>query len=74
MFTGITGEVGRVEIVDLIAGTRRLQISAEEIINDLRIGDSIAVSGECLTVMDRSETLRPRPGSGRPSPVLSEAR
>jgi riboflavin synthase alpha subunit/6,7-dimethyl-8-ribityllumazine synthase len=55
MFTGITEEVGRVESIDLIAGTRRLQISANEILKDLRIGDSIAVSGVCLTVMDRSE-------------------
>jgi riboflavin synthase len=55
MFTGITEEVGRVEGVDLIAGTRRLQISAKEIINDLRIGNSIAVSGVCLTVADLSE-------------------
>jgi riboflavin synthase len=55
MFTGITEEIGRVKSVDLIGGTRRLQISAKEILHDLRIGDSVAVSGVCLTVMDRSE-------------------
>lgn len=79
MFTGITEEVGRVESVDLIAGTRRLQISAKEIINDLRIGNSIAASGVCLTVADLSEnsilpTLPPRSGSGLPSPILSRVR
>jgi riboflavin synthase len=55
MFTGITEEVGQVESVGLIAGTRRLQISAKEILNHLRIGDSVAVSGVCMTVMERSE-------------------
>jgi riboflavin synthase len=55
MFTGITGEIGRVEDIGLIAGTRRLQISAKEILHGLRIGDSIAVNGVCLTVMDQSE-------------------
>jgi riboflavin synthase len=54
MFTGITEEVGRVDGVGLIAGSKRLQISAKNL-NDLRIGDSIAVSGVCLTAMDRSE-------------------
>jgi riboflavin synthase len=55
MFTGITEEIGRVKSVTLIGGTTRLQISAKEILHDLRIGDSVAVSGVCLTVMDRSE-------------------
>jgi riboflavin synthase len=55
MFTGITEEIGRVESVGLIGGTRRLQISAKGILHDLRIGDSVAVSGVCLTVMDQSE-------------------
>jgi riboflavin synthase len=55
MFTGIIEETGRIKNVELIAGTRRLQISAKEILNGLRIGDSVAVSGVCLTVVERSE-------------------
>ena len=55
MFTGIIEEIGRIKSIDLIAGTRRIEVSAKEILNGLRIGDSVAVSGVCLTVTDRSE-------------------
>ncbi len=55
MFTGIVEEIGRIKRIDLIAGTRRMQIAAKEILNGLRIGDSVAVSGVCLTVIDLCE-------------------
>jgi riboflavin synthase len=55
MFTGIIEEVGQIKGVDLIAGTRRLHISAKDILAGLRIGDSVAVSGVCLTVIDLYE-------------------
>jgi riboflavin synthase len=54
MFTGIIEEIGRIKRVESIAGTRRLHISAKEILNGMRIGDSVAVSGVCLTVVERS--------------------
>jgi riboflavin synthase len=55
MFTGIIEETGRVASIELNAGTRRLEISAKEVLNHLHIGDSIAVSGVCLTVVDLAE-------------------
>lgn len=55
MFTGIIEEIGQIKSIDLIAGTRRIEVSAKEIINGLRIGDSVAVSGVCLTVADLSQ-------------------
>ncbi|MGA7709686.1 MAG: riboflavin synthase, partial [Acidobacteriaceae bacterium] len=55
MFTGIIEETGRINSIDLIAGTRRIEVSAKEILHGLRIGDSVAVNGVCLTVTDRSE-------------------
>jgi riboflavin synthase len=55
MFTGIIEEIGRIKRIDLLAGTRRVQISAKEILNGLRIGDSVAVSGVCLTAIDLCE-------------------
>lgn len=55
MFTGIIEEIGRIERIDLIAGTRRVQISAREILDGLCIGDSVAASGVCLTVIDLCE-------------------
>lgn len=45
MFTGIVEEIGTI----LKTGSS-LKISASEILNDVHIGDSIAVNGICLTV------------------------
>lgn len=45
MFTGIVEEIGTI----LKIGSS-LKISASEILNDVHIGDSIAVNGICLTV------------------------
>ena len=52
MFTGIVEEIGRVESVDMRAGT--LRIDCGEVLRGARRGDSIAVSGCCLTVSDFS--------------------
>jgi len=52
MFTGIIEEVGHVtDIVDK-RGTRRLTVSTNKITKQLKLGDSIAVSGVCLTTVD----------------------
>src|SRR5690349_9468531 len=52
MFTGIVEEVGYVtEIVDK-GGTRSLIVSAAKSAKQLKRGDSIAVSGVCLTAVD----------------------
>ena len=47
MFTGIVEELGRVESFD----NGRLRINAATVLEDVRLGDSIAVSGCCLTVV-----------------------
>lgn len=50
MFTGLIESVGRVERVADASGTRVLRIAAPfSVMETLRIGDSIAVSGVCLT-------------------------
>ncbi len=54
MFTGIVEEVGQVVKVDEVAGRAggdvRVSIQAQEVVEGLALGDSIAVSGCCLTV------------------------
>ena len=52
MFTGIVEEVGTVE------GARPgfLIIKGETVTGDLKLGDSIAVDGVCLTIVNQSET------------------
>lgn len=47
MFTGIVEEVGSVKA----AGEGRLVIGASEALIDVKVGDSIAVNGACLTVI-----------------------
>jgi riboflavin synthase len=51
MFTGIIEEVGRVTSIVDNGGTRHLTISADQSAKQLKRGDSIAVSGVCLTAV-----------------------
>jgi riboflavin synthase len=52
MFTGIVEEVGTVVAVKRGVSSARLTIQGCRVIDGTRIGDSIAVSGVCLTVVD----------------------
>ena len=52
MFTGIIEEVGHVMRVAQGSGTRGLTVSCKQLANSLRKGDSIAVSGVCLTAVE----------------------
>ena len=55
MFTGIIEEVGSVDIItDKPLGVQ-FKISAIKIMDDLKIGDSIAVNGVCLTVVNNTD-------------------
>jgi riboflavin synthase len=51
MFTGIVEEVGHVTAVTSGNGKRRLAVAASGIANQLHQGDSVAVSGVCLTAV-----------------------
>jgi riboflavin synthase len=53
MFTGLIEEIGSVLKIDVTDRGTRLQIVAPRIAEHLRIGDSVAVNGCCLTVADR---------------------
>ena len=48
MFTGIVEEVGRVRGLD----DYRFSINAQQVLADVKVGDSIAVNGACLTVVE----------------------
>ena len=49
MFTGIVEELGRVERFE----SGRLRVRATTVLEDARLGDSIAVNGCCLTLVDQ---------------------
>jgi riboflavin synthase len=52
MFTGIIEEVGRIAGIAKKNGNRRLTVFAPQLTKGLKTGDSIAVSGVCLTALD----------------------
>jgi len=54
MFTGIVASVGRIETVEPRPQGVRLRIAAGGLsLDDVALGDSICVSGVCLTVVER---------------------
>ena len=52
MFTGIIEATGTVASRELRKGTTRIGIAAPAFVDRLRTGDSIAVSGTCLTALE----------------------
>ncbi len=52
MFTGIVEEVGRVTRIEQRGENRRITITAENAPKELKPGNSVAVSGVCLTALD----------------------
>ena len=51
MFTGIVEEVGRVVSIS----ANGMTVRAEKVMSDLKLGDSIAVNGACLTAVSLGE-------------------
>lgn len=56
MFTGIIEEIGKIKAVRTGSETCILTVSAEKVLSDIHIGDSIAVNGTCLTVCKFDKT------------------
>jgi riboflavin synthase len=52
MFTGIIEEVGRIARITQHGENRRITIAAKNTPRELKSGDSVAVSGVCLTAME----------------------
>jgi riboflavin synthase len=55
MFTGIITDVGRVRAVAEANGGRRLEIGTAYPLDGIAIGASIALSGACMTVVEKGE-------------------
>ena len=52
MFTGIVEERGTVASIEQLTNAARVVIRGSVVLSDVRAGDSIAVNGVCLTVVD----------------------
>src|SRR5438270_8054723 len=56
MFTGIIEELGNVASIDIRGQHRRLTVGSSRLVQELKMGDSISVSGVCLTAVDISNS------------------
>jgi riboflavin synthase len=54
MFTGIIEEVGQIADIKIAGEKRRLRVRCSQVLSELKIGDSVSVSGVCLTVVERT--------------------
>jgi riboflavin synthase len=83
MFTGIVQAVGRIAATQAVVDGLKLTLDAATLdLSDLRVGDSLAVSGCCLTIVAiektklvfdvSAETLRCTARLDRPGPVNLE--
>lgn len=54
MFTGLVEELGKVKHIARGAKSVRLTVAGHKVLEDVKMGDSIAVNGTCLTVVDFS--------------------
>lgn len=59
MFTGLIETTGTVLSVTPTDGATRITVAAPELIHKLRTGDSVAVSGVCLTAVDLQPAADP---------------
>lgn len=50
MFTGIIEEIGKVKSVVKSAKSAKITVQAKKVLEDVKLGDSIATNGVCLTV------------------------
>lgn len=55
MFTGIIEEIGKIQTVRKDAASSSISVLAKKVMEDVHIGDSIAVNGVCLTVTTFSQ-------------------
>ncbi|MDD3364711.1 MAG: riboflavin synthase [Syntrophomonas sp.] len=51
MFTGIVEELGTVKRIDRGSNSCQISILAKKVLEDVKLGDSIAINGVCLTVI-----------------------
>jgi|HubBroStandDraft_5_1064220.scaffolds.fasta_scaffold08509_3 riboflavin synthase len=60
MFTGIIEQTGTLVSLESRGGVRRITVEAPGIAGRLREGDSLAVSGVCLTALDPDTNVDPK--------------
>lgn len=54
MFTGLIEDVGKILKISRAGASARLEVATGFPVEEIKLGDSIAVNGVCLTVVDKS--------------------
>ena len=57
MFTGIIEEVGQVSTISKSEDIFQITIETDSILNESKVGDSIAINGVCLTITSMDDNL-----------------
>ena len=57
MFTGIIEELGTIKAIRSQSGGMRLSVSGKVVFDGMKIGDSMAVNGACLTVTEFNSSV-----------------
>jgi riboflavin synthase len=70
LFTGIVEDLGEVEAVEHLGDFARIHVRSAVVAQDAKPGDSICVSGVCLTVTSLTSS-RPRAAEGTDEPPSS---
>jgi riboflavin synthase len=71
MFTGIAEEVGCIARIEQRGENRRITVTATNVPKELKTGDSVAVSGVCLTALDITPGSS-EPGSSEPGSFCAD--
>lgn len=56
MFTGLIEEIGKIKHISKGSRSFQFTIEAEKVLNDLKLGDSVATNGACLTVVSKNKS------------------
>jgi len=51
MFTGIIEEIGKIKSINRIKDITKLIVSADKILTNMELGDSVSIDGVCLTIV-----------------------
>ena len=55
MFTGIIEEIGQLDKIKAAKEGKELQIRCSKVIEDMKVGESLAVNGICFTILEARE-------------------
>jgi riboflavin synthase len=56
MFTGLVEEIGKISKITKGSNSYQFSIQAEKVLSDIKVGDSVATNGACLTVVNRTNS------------------